>query len=51
MNKTELVNSIAEKSGLSKKNSEAALNGNRLWTARCSIAHGARKRVEGVNHS
>jgi DNA-binding protein HU-beta len=26
MNKTELVNSIASKSGLSKKNSEAALN-------------------------
>jgi len=26
MNKTELINSIASKSGLSKKNSEAALN-------------------------
>ena len=26
MNKTELVNSIAAKSGLNKKNSEAALN-------------------------
>ena len=26
MNKTELVNAIAAKSGLSKKNSEAALN-------------------------
>ena len=26
MNKTDLVNSIAAKSGLSKKNSEAALN-------------------------
>ncbi|MDD4188523.1 MAG: HU family DNA-binding protein [Eubacteriales bacterium] len=26
MNKTELINSIAEKSGLNKKNSEAALN-------------------------
>ncbi|HOJ12831.1 MAG TPA: HU family DNA-binding protein, partial [Clostridiales bacterium] len=26
MNKTELINSIALKSGLSKKNSEAALN-------------------------
>mgnify|MGYP000291590084 FL=1 len=27
MNKTELVNAIAQKTGLSKKNSEAALNG------------------------
>ncbi|MDD4493896.1 MAG: HU family DNA-binding protein [Eubacteriales bacterium] len=26
MNKTDLINSIAEKSGLNKKNSEAALN-------------------------
>ncbi len=26
MNKTDLINSIAQKSGLSKKNSEAALN-------------------------